>query len=180
MKDGTIQHETGLLIWEGTTPDNKSLWLQMFYPKAKKPFCNYAFKTLERLQTYKENQIKAYKELLEIKRARKEAAKATPEKLALIKVGDIFNWTWGYEQTNQDYFQLIELRGQIGIFRELDQDRTETGWLTGNCKPIKDSFKGDPFRKKIQFQNNKPYIKMASFGWCNLWDGQTDYYTSYN
>jgi hypothetical protein len=178
MKDGTIQHETGLHIWEGRTPSGDNYWLQIYYPKAKHPFCNYSFKTQERLEEHKQQQIKLYLELLEIKRQRKESSKVTPEKLSLVKVGDIFNNTWGYEQTNQDYYQLIEMRGQIGIFREIAQERQPTAWLQGDCKPIKDHFIGEPFRKKIQFQSNKPFIKMEC-GWCGLWNGLTNYFTQY-
>ena len=45
------------------------------------------------------------------------------------KVGDIFRTCWGYDQTNVEYFELIEIRGKHGIFRELNQERIDTGWL---------------------------------------------------
>ncbi len=182
MKDKAIQHESGLYIVEDiySKNDRTYFWLQMYYPKAKKPFCNILSKTEDLREEYKEKQIKAYYELQTLKARRKEARKATPEKLSTVPIGSIFNWSWGYKQTNQNYYQLIELKGQLGTFRELAQERHETDFLQGDCKPIKDNFIGEPFKKKIQFQNNEAYIKMESFGWCNLWDGRTDYYTAYH
>lgn len=178
-KQKAVRHESGLYIFEGMT-EKGYYWLMMFNPKAEKPFCNVCFKTNEDRETYKLKQIKLYHELLELRAKQKAARKVTPEKLATLKIGDIFNWTWGYEQTNQNYYQLVEIKGQYGIFREIAQEREETGWLQGNCRPLKDKFISEPFKKKIQFQDNKPFIKMDSFGWCNLWDGETDYYTSYH
>lgn len=178
MKEGTIQHESGLHIWEGMHPNGEHYWLQMYYPRAKNPFCNAAFLSPEQREEYKQKQIKAFYELLELRKKRRDERKTTPEKLSVLKIGDIFNNSWGYDQTNQDYYQLIELKGTVGIFRELSQERESTGFMQGRCKPIKDEFIGEPFRKKIQFLGNKPFINMG-VGFCDLWDGRDNYFSTY-
>lgn len=43
-------------------------------------------------------------------------AKAAPKKNKFgIKVGDIFRATWGYEQTNNDFFQVVALCGESSV-----------------------------------------------------------------
>ena len=41
-----------------------------------------------------------------------------------------------YEQTNIEYFEVVEARGKYVWLRELQQERKETGWLQGTCKPV--------------------------------------------
>lgn len=52
------------------------------------------------------------------------------------KVGDIFRTCWGYEQTNVEYFEIVEIKGKHAILRELAQERVDTGWQRGRCVPL--------------------------------------------
>lgn len=52
------------------------------------------------------------------------------------KVGDIFRASWGYDQTNIDYYQIVELIGQhFAEVREIGQQSEDTAWLQGKCVP---------------------------------------------
>jgi hypothetical protein len=54
-----------------------------------------------------------------------------------VKVGDVFRCSWGYDQTNIDYYQCVELRGtQTMIVREIQQESQETLSMQGECVPI--------------------------------------------
>lgn len=108
-----------------------------------------------------------------------------------IKVGDIFHYSWGYEQTNANYFQVVALKGtkQV-VIREIAYEITETTGL--------DSYKIRPcknvFLEKSQFikdntigaikqakglNNGTIYINIESFGFCSLWNGKDDIMTCY-
>lgn len=52
------------------------------------------------------------------KKAEKDAAKANKYG---VKIGDIFRSSWGYEQTNNDFFQVVALCGDSSVrVREVD------------------------------------------------------------
>ena len=46
---------------------------------------------------------------------KKESQKAEKTNKFGVKVGDIFRMTWGYDQTNNDFFQVIELVGANSV-----------------------------------------------------------------
>lgn len=108
-----------------------------------------------------------------------------------VKVGDVFHYSWGYEQTNINYFQIVALKGtkQV-VIREIAYEITETTGL--------DSYKvracKNKFLEKSQFikdntigavkqvkglKNGTIYINIESFGFCSLWNGKEDIMTSY-
>lgn len=70
------------------------------------------------------------------------------------QVGDIFYASWGSEQTNINYYQLTEIKGQTCTFREIQSERiegkTETGVssMTGKCVPMVGQFKNDKLIQK--------------------------------
>ena len=108
-----------------------------------------------------------------------------------IKIGDIFFYSWGYEQTNANYFQVVALRGtkQV-IIREITYEIVETtGFDSYRVKPCKDVFLKDSqfirdntigTAKQVKgLPNGTIYINIESFGWCSLWNGEDDIMTSY-
>lgn len=108
-----------------------------------------------------------------------------------VKVGVIFHYSWGYEQTNANYFQVVSLKGtkQV-IIREISYEIIETmGYDSYKVRPCKNKF-----LEKSQFilDNNKGavkqvkglkngtiYINIENFGFCSLWNGKDDIMTSY-
>lgn len=91
---------------------------------------------------------------------RKARRKAVPHD---VKVGDIFRASWGYDQTNIDYFQCVGLVGTtMGTFRAIASQAQETGFMSGDCVPAVGHFKGEPFRARIRGGEN-PAIGIYSF-----------------
>lgn len=105
-----------------------------------------------------------------------------------VKVGDIFRSSWGYDQTNIDYYQVVALIGQhFAEVREICQQSQETGFMAGDCVPAPGQWATEadysdagkayhaqhghyprkakaPFRVKIQGgYNGQPCIKVRSF-----------------
>jgi hypothetical protein len=39
-----------------------------------------------------------------------------------IKVGDIFNTSWGYDQTNVDFYEVVAIKGKTVLVREVAKD----------------------------------------------------------
>lgn len=75
-----------------------------------------------------------------------EAERARPTQNAEgVHVGDIYYASWGWEQTNVDYFQVVALQGAHTVAlrpvraRCVDDPRA----MTGLCRPLRDAFETD-------------------------------------
>ena len=71
--------------------------------------------------------------------AQEKAAAAFRESL---RVGEILYSSWGWEQTNIDFYQVMAIRGSAVDLRQLDQRTTEDGYMCGTTVPLPDVFKG--------------------------------------
>jgi len=101
-----------------------------------------------------------------------------------VKVGDIFRATWGYEQTNNDFFQVIALVGESSVrVREVYLNCLESTAVSSMSEDrvlevsreilpaapssvfIKDQEKGDVKRLKSYASDGKsnPQFKLSSF-----------------
>lgn len=143
--------------------------------KAKNFLAHYSYSSnalrLKSLKQYIKSEIKWNKEKIK----RRQARKVKPEKLETIKGGDIFVYSWGYEQTNVQFFQVVDRKGCFVWVREvyclsvaatsLDSDRVVAS---------KNNFIPDEpiLRKKICFTGDTAYLNLSSFGWCCKWEGK--------
>ncbi len=94
-------------------------------------------------------------------------------------IGQILYNSWGYDQTNVDFYQVTKTEGKTVFVCKVAQHATESENMSGKTMPVKDSFIGEEIKKVIQVRmyNNKTssYIKGLS-----EWDGQPKYYSSYH
>lgn len=56
-----------------------------------------------------------------------------------VKVGDLFYTSWGYEQTNVNFFQVIALKGRTScllreVYPEIEQDKTASNVMAADRK----------------------------------------------
>jgi hypothetical protein len=107
------------------------------------------------------------------KQARKPAARA-------LQVGHILVSSWGYDQTNIDWYRVERLVGETMV--ELVklgavQTRQDGGnWLTGQCVPdIDGPAKGEPFRVRA----NGDHVRLSSYSYAYLWDGRPRSWSAY-
>jgi hypothetical protein len=94
-------------------------------------------------------------------------------------LGQILYNTWGYEQTNVDFYQVIKVDRKSITVRALSQDRTETGFMQGKTVAIKDDFLNEKDIKKIiqirmWSDNVQIYVNDMS-----PWDGSPISWSSY-
>lgn len=157
------------------------VWLQIWKPKAINAHANYTFPNKKAAYRYLKSAIKNFKSWQRMIKERKESRKATPEKLAAVKPGMVFVSTWGYEQTNVDFYQVVEIKKSMAVIRKISGATAESlSDMSENVVAIKDSFTDDePMKKKINFSNNEPYFTINSFSWASLWDGRPKYASHY-
>lgn len=139
-----------------------------------KPIVNAYGKDQEQIDNYLEKFIANEREKLQEKKRKKEARKRVVESFKNpYKVGHIFYDSWGYEQTNIDFYQVVKVLPKSVIIREIASKITdrEAGFDSGYKVPVKDNFIGEEERKNVQFyiQNDGSpefYIK-SRHGWIS-------------
>lgn len=134
-----------------------------FSGRRSRPDWHYRYPSTERLyeavHRYLDAQIKAEAD----KRERKENAKNWVHD---VKVGDVFRCSWGYDQTNIDYFEVTALIGKkMCEVRELVQEIKHTGHDQGTCVPVPGQFVDETkaIRKKILNAGSRPALAIYSF-----------------
>lgn len=151
--------------YESEKPDGgKRYHLIAFHGRAQKPDFNYWYSSAEKRQAKAEGHFKAWQANEAQKRERAAKAKAGAA-MHDVKVGDVFRCSWGYDQTNIDYYQCVKLIGktmmevrQIACEREALQCYDQY-----KVVPAQNVFIGKAERKKIQVWNGNPYFSAYSF-----------------
>ena len=105
----------------------------------------------------------------------------------MVKVGDVFVATWGYEQTNNDFFQVVSLAGKSSVrvrqvkpiviseeyYSSMSADFEVD--LSGELEPVERSFfikdqeRGD--LKRLKYYSDVPEIKISSYANARLIEG---------
>ncbi len=118
-----------------------------FQGKKVKASFHYKFTSQESLKNHVDSFVNGLEKTAEDK-AKFKAERAQPRAL---NVGDVLVSSWGYEQTNIDYFQVVGLVGKSSVMlQEIAKDKTtDSRGDTGKCVPVLDKFIGEPFTKKV-------------------------------
>ena len=68
-----------------------------------------------------------------------------------VNVGDVFVSSWGYEQTNTDYYQVVGLTaGNKSVkVRKISHNTKQTGMMCGESTPLLNNFIGDVQTKRL-------------------------------
>lgn len=85
-----------------------------------------------------------------------------------LKIGDFLNSSWGYEQTNVEFYQIVSVTEKTVTFREVAQTRERTSHDSGVCAPIRDAFieSGKTFTRPVKQCGNddtKGMVKLAEY-----------------
>ena len=94
-----------------------------------------------------------------------------------FKVGDILDSTWGYDQTNVDFYQVIAVTAKTVTIQQIRKDSEDTGWLQGTCTPRLNDFVKDS--KPLTRHVSSNYISIESYSGASLWDGKPMHWTAY-
>jgi hypothetical protein len=129
----------------GYGKENGFPYLYIFRPRATKPFVKFYFRTLDKLATYAGDVITEIKKEHE----RKEAQKLKSKEFNVSNVltpGDFLYESWGWEQTNVYFYQVIKIKSRTQIVvkqvRCISSDPISHG-MADHVDPDKDNFIGD-------------------------------------
>ena len=157
------RHPTKLQAIAYKAKSNKKVWYYSFLKQEDMDKrINDLFKSVENWEQRK-------------KEHRKEKKIAKAQAREQLKIGDIFHSSWGYEQTNCDYYQITRIEGNFMYLRSIGRKMTGTeggNGMSGYMLPVKDAFLADEpeFKKVISF-----YPRLESYESVSLWDGRENY-----
>lgn len=121
------------------------VFAMVFAGKARKPVWHHRFLTAS-------DRAKRIARFFESRQARKAAAAANRAQRKAeergVEVGDVLRSSWGYEQTNIDYYEVTKLIGKTMVeVRKIASGSVQGEWMQGECTPLPGEYIGDPIRK---------------------------------
>lgn len=130
---------------------NGFMTVKVWRGKAGKPSDYYRVRSEESAMEVVERRVARAKASVAYRAERaaekKERAAEMAEKL---KVGTLLSYSWGYEQTNVDFFEITAKKGKTVTLRKIAAKTVKTtGWASANVRPCPGEFIGRPFTKRI-------------------------------
>lgn len=139
--------------------DATGLILLGFSGKRQKPDFHVRFGTVDRVEEYSGDWLSGLKRKALDKQMEREARKAAPNPL---KAGDVLRASWGYEQTNIDYYEVIDVIGKRTVLiQEIASLKESSGDMTGTCVPRPGHYVGEAMRKIV---DPSGAVKVQGFG----------------
>ena len=98
-----------------------------------------------------------------------------------IKPGDIFYNSWGYEQTNIDFYQVVSTTAKTITLRAIKGTSNDYNdyHMTGSKVAAKDSFCSDELIRKTPYLMGGTWCISFEFGAGSQWDGSPMDYSCY-
>jgi hypothetical protein len=103
-----------------------------FWGTSAKPFWHHSFRTEDQRNRAILEFKAGVESSVEFRTKRQSERKATTNSL---KVGDILNTSWGYDQTNVDFFVVTRVSAARVWVRQIASDYEATGHMSGKCWP---------------------------------------------
>lgn len=148
----------------------------VFAGKAEKPAWQFWFRDA----AARERRIAEFFQNIRAQRAAAQARRTERKEFVhQVKPGDIFRTCWGYDQTNVEFFEVIEVKGKFAILREVAQASEYRGGGADSCVPQSGQYlaprydgddRGQPIRRLIQpGYKNEPHIKIDDVRGASPW-----------
>lgn len=158
---------TDLTIFRFTNRDGKPAAI-VYQGRAQKPLYFYRYNTPERREQHVQETIQTRREVLE--RKQQELQKKRDWKHT-AKVGDVLYFTWGYEQTNAEFFQVVAVGDKTIAVRPLKQKVVESHGSYDKVRPDVNHFDGPAVKKVPQMSGTSYYVRF-DHGTGRIWEGQ--------
>lgn len=151
------------------------LCVQVWKSGAAHSYGHYSFRDEARRQAYIDKEIN----YAEQRAARKARQKLEQNNItADVKPGQVFYASWGYDQTNIDFYKVQSVKGCFAWLVPVGQKIVEgCGFMSERVVADPDNETGKPIKKKILASLYSgevvPQFKIESFAWARPWDGES-------
>lgn len=143
--------------------------------KADNPAFYYSFRSEANARVYVD-QFVANVMARGARKAEHKAARKAVSASDFWAVGDVVYNSWGYDQTNVDFYQVVEVKAKSIVLREVRQNSSDRGMsMSGATQPVRNDFCGEPFTKLCGENGSIAF----PHGGSSKWDGRPKYTSSY-
>jgi hypothetical protein len=166
-----IQIGTGcdsLAIWIYATAGGKPCACA-YVGRSLKSAWRYAFKGEIQRAAHISDAITAHHRTLAAKAERRESRKAERHGLQL---GDVLVSTWGYDQTNVDYYEVTRVMERAIEIRPIRAECVDPSLTTEGLFPVAGSYTGEPMRKIPHVYDGRAYVTIESYAVASKWEGR--------
>jgi hypothetical protein len=153
-----------------------------------KPAFYYGFSSMQRAEVYAAEYVgqeKARQERKAAQVAARQAKRAALKASDYWTVGDTVYTSWGYDQTNVEFFQVVALKARSIVVRQIGENNSDRGGPSGGkTAPRRFEFIGPeilcPLDENGRFSagpcwnSSRPSFRHA----CYKWDGRAMYTSS--
>lgn len=147
---------------------------------------NVVYKSLEDATKAAETWINTIKGNIQSDQERKQKQRAANKEVKasdFYKIGDIVYNSWGWEQTNIDFYQVIEITNKTITVKEIMQSYVENSGLSHGmaCDVIacKDQFRSNGEQYKMIVRAEGKLSQPKSWYYFTKWDGKPKYKSWY-
>lgn len=152
-----------------------------FFGNRAKPFIWFHYSTVEKRNEKITEFFKTVTENQERKTKNRKVA-AQPHTL---KVDSIVSTSWGYDQTQVEFYQVVELVGKATVvYQELKchvEEGSETRGDSNRVYAVKGDFlnhgRAIPLRARVNMSGGYPSIKVAYGQNATIWDGKSQHHS---
>lgn len=148
-------------------------------------YCGEVFEfPLNILESMKQENDHFIQKLLDLKISLSPFKDVVPKHSDKFEVGAILTDSWGWEQTNIDFYCIVKRSGNwLTVLPMSKITSEEKGFMTNDEMPDKINFCADPQRKKLCIhygkENGFSFRNYSGGGWCRLWNGEKETSTHY-
>lgn len=123
-----------MIVWEGNR---------------KKPVSNYRYDANSFEKALKNEKNWNDRRVQEIKDYEQKCKEDCEKILKESKVGDVFVGSWGFEQTNVNFYQIVSIKGKKFGFREIKSKADyNSHYMTGKKVPLENEFLNEEVYEK--------------------------------
>jgi len=107
---------------------------------------------------------------------RKLLRRQVAQKPHTLKIGDILSSSWGWEQTNVEFYQVVVVSKASVTLRQIAASIKQTGYMSGETLPCPDTFIGEPFQRRVSVSN---WVRISNYAAASPWNGRPQYVSWY-
>jgi len=176
--DPYVPKGTDMAVWtyESTDRSGRTKYVAIaFVGKQSKPLFHYSYRDERQREKAIEDAADGRRKELELKEERRQERKQFRHE---FNVGDVLYSSWGYDQTNIDFYEVTKVIGPKFVeIRELAQKTVRSEATADYVVPVPGRFAqgSRPMKKRV-----KPghAVSIASYANAYKWDGKPKYQTN--
>ena len=140
--------------WEAWITGTEPRACVLFYrADAFRPTYHYSYKTTDKAREALRRFADEAEAIATERDNRKAERRAKLDQPHGLAVGDVLRSSWGYDQTNTDYFEVTRVIGKRTVeVRQLAEQIEQTAWAQGNSVPVPGQYVGAPMRRQVDTQ----------------------------